>query len=258
MKEMIHTIPVNEAFASGDECPFCYLEREAEQRVIDYAIGPGASYMEPDMRATTDKEGFCGTHLKKMFDYGNALGNALILQTYFIGMMQELEQQMEDYELPEKRQLFRRKKENTSEDALTVWLDQKLDSCFICNRLHYNMERYFATFFVLLKEEEFRTRVENCKGFCMRHFLELMRQARTQLPNGQREWFYDRVFSVHWENLNRVKEDLDWLIKKYDYRYAGEDWKNSRDALNRAMQKYQGLYPADPPFKSADFGTRKK
>lgn len=30
MREQIDTIPVNEAFASGDECPFCYLERVAE------------------------------------------------------------------------------------------------------------------------------------------------------------------------------------------------------------------------------------
>ena len=29
MKEQIQTIPVNEAFDSGDECPFCWLERMA-------------------------------------------------------------------------------------------------------------------------------------------------------------------------------------------------------------------------------------
>lgn len=258
MKEMIHTVPVNEAFLSGDECPFCYLEREAEQRVINYAIGPGASYMEPEVRATTDAEGFCREHLKKLFDYGNALGNALILQTWYICMMEQLEKQMDAYELPEKKSLFRRKKESTQEDALGVFLDKTLDSCYICNRLNYNMDRYYATFFALLKEEEFRSRVENSKGFCMRHFRELMAKAKDQLPNAQREWFYDKIFYVHWENLNRVKDDLDWLIKKYDFRYAKEDWKNSRDALNRAMQKYQGSHPADPPFKSADFGTGRK
>ena len=32
MREQIETIPVNEAFLSGDECPFCYLERQAEQK----------------------------------------------------------------------------------------------------------------------------------------------------------------------------------------------------------------------------------
>ena len=82
MREHIDTIPVNEAFASGHECPFCYLERMAEQRAIRYILGPGASYMEPDVRAMTDKQGFCREHFKKMYDFSNQLGSALIMQTY--------------------------------------------------------------------------------------------------------------------------------------------------------------------------------
>ena len=54
MKETIYTIPLSEAFDSGDECPFCQLERAVEQRTIRYVLGPGASYMEPDVRAATD------------------------------------------------------------------------------------------------------------------------------------------------------------------------------------------------------------
>ena len=94
MKERIHTIPVNEAFLSGDECPFCYLERQVEQRVIKYTLGSGASYMEPEVRGETDRQGFCGAHLKKMYDFGNTLGNALILQTYFVGLFEEMEQEI--------------------------------------------------------------------------------------------------------------------------------------------------------------------
>lgn len=249
MKEQLHTIPINEAFSSDDECAFCYLERQTERRVLNYAVGPCASYMEPEVRAVTDEEGFCREHLKKMYDYGNALGNALILQTYYIGMMQELQAQMDDYELPEKRSFFRRKKAEPQESTLVPWLEKKLSSCFVCGQLESSMERYYATFFTQIKDEEFRSCVEKSKGFCMRHFLELMQRTEKQLPDQQRQWFRDQVFYVHWENLNRVKDDLDWLIKKYDYRYAGADWKNSRDALRRAMQKYQGGHPADPPFK---------
>ena len=88
MKEQIDTIPVNDAFASGDECPFCYLERKAEQSTIRYVAGPGASYMEPDVRGATDAVGFCDTHTKKLYDYGNALGSALIFQTYYAGILE--------------------------------------------------------------------------------------------------------------------------------------------------------------------------
>ena len=50
--------------------------------------------------------------------------------------------------------------------------------------------------------------------------------------------------------MERVQEDLEWFIAKFDYRNAGEPWKNSQDALLRTMQKLQGLHPSDPPFKN--------
>ena len=250
MKEQIFTIPVNEAFLSGDECPFCFLERQAEQSTIRYVAGPGASYMEPDVRGATDRVGFCNPHTKKLYDYGNTLGNALMLQTYYAGILEEFLYEAENYELPEKRSLFSKKKPQSVQDAYWQRLQQKVNSCFICDRINYHMERYFHTFFYILKEEEFRHRVENSKGFCLRHFAQLMEVSQDKLPNNQREWYYATVYKLMKENLIRVKEDLDWLIAKYDYRNASADWKNSRDALQRTMQKLQGLYPADPPYKN--------
>lgn len=111
------------------------------------------------------------------------------------------------------------------------------------------MARYYATFFHLLKEDEFRRRVENCKGFCVGHFAQLLEAAQTQLPESKREWFYCTIPQLMQSNLIRVKEDLDWFAAKFDYRNAGADWKNSKDAVQRSMQKLQGGYPADPPFR---------
>ena len=51
------------------------------------------------------------------------------------------------------------------------------------------------------------------------------------------------------ENLARVQADLDWFIAKFDYRNAGADWKNSKDAVSRSMQKLRGGYPTDGPYK---------
>ena len=249
MKEQIHTVPVNEAFVSGDECPFCWLERQAERSAIRYTLGPGASYMEPDVRAETDKAGFCGTHLQKMYDYGNSLGSALIMQTYMNILLEEMDRQMTDYEIPAKRSFFRKKTDSAGPDGLVEWVRQKGCSCWICNRVEYNMSRYYATFFALVKEAEFRARVEQSRGFCMRHFAGLLERAKEELPNGQREWFYDAVFTLMKENMARVKGDLDWFIEKFDYRNASADWRNSRDAVSRTMQKLQGIHPADPPYK---------
>lgn len=249
MREQIDTIPVNEAFSSGDECPFCYLQRQAEQRAIRYTVGPGASYMEPDVREATDRLGFCGAHLEKMYDYGNSLGNALVLQTYYVGLLKELEQQMDQFVMPGKKSLFAAKKKEEEESPLLKRLKERESTCFICQKVEYNMKRYLHTFFVLIKDAEFRAKVESCKGFCMHHFAQLLEQAQQELPNAQREWFYPTVFALMKENLARVQGDLDWFIEKFDYRNAGADWKNSRDAVSRSMQKLRAIYPADPPYK---------
>jgi hypothetical protein len=247
MREQIDTIPVNEAFEAMDECPFCALERAVEQKAIRYTAGPGASYMEPDVRAATDAMGFCRMHLKKLYDYGNSLGNALMMQTRFVGIQKELEAQLDNFEMPEKKGIFSRKPQG--ELPLLTWLQSKNRTCFLCHKIDYNMSRYYVTFFHLIKDAEFRAKVENGKGFCMHHFERLLTEAQEHLPNGQIKWFYNTVLTQMKENLARVQGDLDWFIDKFDYRNATAPWKNSKDAVSRSMQKLQGGYPADRPYK---------
>lgn len=249
MKVQIETIPVTDAFLSGDECPFCHLERLVEQRSIRYVLGSGASYMEPDMRATTDKAGFCRSHYQKMYDYGNQLGSALMLQTYMALLLEEFEQEKSAFSIPEKHSLFNRLKKTEEPSALVTWLQDKTSSCYICDHVRENMKRYYDTFFVLIRDPEFRELVEKCKGFCLPHFAELMEHAATALKNAQREWFYPTVMDLMESNLVRVKEDLDLFVDKHNYCNVGLDWKNSRDAVPRAMEKMKGGHPSDKPYK---------
>ena len=257
MRERIDTIPLNDAFDSGDECPFCFLERQAEQRAIKYTVGPGASYMEPEIRAITDREGFCRHHFKMMHEYRNQLGCALILQTYYTGLMRELEAQLDDYELPPKKGFFRKKTAEQDENPMITWMREKQGSCFVCNQLEESMQRYFDTFFAMLKDGDFREKVEGSKGFCMHHFRVLLEEAGNSLPNVQRDWFREKIPALMQENLLRVKGDLDRFVMKNDYRNAALPWENAMDAVSRGMQKLQGGHPADPVFRNADYGIRK-
>lgn len=256
MREKIDTIPLNDAFDSGDECPFCYLEREAERRAIKYTIGPGASYMEPEIRAITDTEGFCRHHFKMMYEYKNALGCALIMQTYYTGVLMELEAKLEDYELPPKKGLFRKKPAVQTEDALLAWLQEKQGSCFVCRQMDENMRRYFDTFYAMLKDAEFREKVENAKGFCLCHFRQLLERSGESLPNSQRDWFREKIPALMQENLLRMKGDLDRFVMKNDFRNASLPWENAMDAVPRGMQKLQGGLPSDPVFRNADYGIK--
>jgi len=247
MKEQIHTSPVAEAFVSQDECPFCRLERDAEHRAIRFFVGPGASYMEPEIRGITNRKGFCACHTKKLYDYGNALGSALILQTHMEDILLQLQTLSENREIPEKKGLFRKK----PEEKQTDWqqLQQRVSSCAICDQLSDSVQRHYRVFFSLLKDAEFRGYVERCNGFCLPHFVRLLQEAENHLPASQAAWFYPVVYRVMEENLQRVKSDLDLLIRKYDYRNAALPWDNARDSLQRSMQKLSGIYPADPPYR---------
>ena len=51
------------------------------------------------------------------------------------------------------------------------------------------------------------------------------------------------------ENMERLQEDVNWMIEKFDHRNANADWKTSKDAIQRGMQKLKGGYPADPVYQ---------
>ena len=244
MKAELHTSPIAAAFLSQEECPFCQLEAEAEKRAIRFFAGASASYMEPGIRGLTNRLGFCGGHMKKLYEYGNVLGNALMLQSH----MEDILLELENISLPEGTKSLFRKKSNT---AQPVWerLQQRVDSCAICDQLEESVQRHYQTFFSLLAEPEFREYVENCKGFCLRHFARLLQEADKKLPQKYAAWFYPTVHRVMKANMVRVQADLTRLVDKHDYRNTGLDWGNSKDSVPRAMQKLSGVNPAEGPYK---------
>ena len=65
----------------------------------------------------------------------------------------------------------------------------------------------------------------------------------------KRENFFNMLFPLMKSNMERMQEDINWLVEKFDYENADKDWKNSKDAVQRGMQKLKGGFPADPPYK---------
>lgn len=251
MKDKLYTIPLTEAFRAEDECPFCYIERQLEQDALNFTLGSSSSYMESDIREQTDKMGFCKDHFKKMYKYGNSLGNALILQTHFRKRNQELTKQIQAFK-PEKSGMFGKFKKTKEDgfDKISQWIAQSKETCFVCDHIKNDYDRYLDTFFYLFKNTpEFKELVKNSKGFCMHHFGELTNLVSEKLNDTQAEEYAKLIFPLMIENMNRMEEDINWLVDKYDYRNANADWKNSKDALQRGMQKINGGYPADTDYQ---------
>lgn len=249
MKEQLYTIPLNDAVNAGDECPFCFVERSLEQDSLDFVLGSCASYMESDVRALTDAQGFCREHFKKMFDYGNTLGNGWILKTHFMKTRNDLDNEIKRFR-PGKLSLADKLKGKTASNSIVDWVRSREDSCYVCRHSAEIYARYIDTFFVMFRDDDnFRSRIAASKGFCITHFGDLCAAADSKLSGPQLDAFYEMIFPLMQKNLDRLQEDVNWLIEKFDYRNADADWKESKDAVQRGMQKLKGGYPADAPLK---------
>lgn len=249
MKEKLYTIELHDALTSGDECPFCWLERKLEQEAMEFVLG--SSYMESDIRDMTDRQGFCRRHTKAMYDYGNTLGNAWILKTRMVWLRQELKKQMADFS-PQPATMFGKlKKKDGRGSSLSAWIRQEESHCYVCGRVEETYRRVLDTFVHQVKhEKEFLDLVKAGKGFCIHHFADLVEVCEQGLGKKEQDQVFPLLFEQMNRELDRIQEDIDWLIEKYDYRNADKDWKNSQDAVQRTMEKIVGGHPADPVFKS--------
>jgi hypothetical protein len=232
LKEKIHTIPVNDGFDNGGECPVCNMRKDLEVKAIDFTMGP--SYMEDDVRGETSKLGFCQEHIKLLYENQNRLGLSLILKSHMDKIIKDIEKLASSPRIPGPS-LFKKQSDNS---AIVSYMEKINDSCYICDKINRTFERYIATIFHLFRHEDsFRQKFRDCQGFCNQHYTLLYKTAPKYLSGDQLKDFTNQLNTLYIDNMKRVRDDLDWFIDKFDYRYADRPWNNSKDALPRTIIK---------------------
>lgn len=236
-KEEIYTIPVIDAFNEVCECPLCHLYRTLNQDSLDFILSP--AYMESDVRLLTNEKGFCQSHYKQLYAQPNRLGVALMLDSHMKQLKEDL-----------KRRTVRQTKANrftlkksAKQNDLNAYSQALLNNCYICQRIDGFFNRYLDTFFYLWKKEaDFRQTLATNKGFCLQHFTILFDLAPKHLKGDALDAFTEILVKSQEANFNRVLDDLEWFINKYDYRYANEPWKSSKDAIVRSIEKVASIH----------------
>lgn len=230
LKEQLYTIPVNDAFSVDCECPICEMYKELEKNAVEFTMGP--SYMEDDVREVTDKVGFCTNHIRKLLKMENKLGISLVLHSHMVKTNKDIKQLSQSN--GKSSTLFKKKDIST----LTDYLHTLNSSCYVCNRIEETFKRYLRTIHYLWdKEESFKKKYAASKGFCTKHYEALLVEARNNLSGSSLDNFIEETNRIYLENMQRVTDDLEWFIDKFDYRHKDEPWKNSKDALPRAITK---------------------
>lgn len=253
MKEKIYTIPVTDAFKEECECPVCLLEKKLEDEYIDYILGP--SLMEPESRMATNNNGFCRRHFKQLYNrQSSRLGLGLIIDTHLYDQNNKLkkifENKIETLKKESEISLIKSisnkiSSKQTETERLLDEIIAKLtileDTCTICSKLSYTLDRYVDVILYLwFSEEDFKQLFNSKKGFCLKHLRLLLEGVKKYLGPKEAAVFVSNLLNMQFENLERIQQEVNWFTKKFDYRYNDAPWGNSKDALPRSIQKIVG------------------
>ena len=224
--EQIYTIPVGEAFDLVGEkpecgCPFCVLYRKLQNDEIDIILG--ASMMEPDIRIKTNEHGFCLSHYTMMLGRKRMLGMGLILESHLAEVKKKLDGPV----------IFGDKR------AAAVSALGKLEcDCYVCSRIDKNLNAMIATASYLWESDsnDFRRRFAGAPYFCLPHYRALIDYSSKKMNKRLFRDFYDVAHGIEEKYIDELTGDVSWFCKKFDYRYDEEPWKDSKDAVERAVK----------------------
>lgn len=221
MRDSILTIPISEILEPREGCPICRMRDMLEQRTVEYIMG--AAMMEPDVRIETNRAGFCHTHFQQMMKQKNRLSLALMLQTH----LEEVD-----------RQLFSRKKLFEPKNARRAKLSQINESCFVCEKVDWGMERLMRTFFEMSSHSDIKQLLSEQEYICLPHFDLLQSLAPAYLQKYELDSFNKLISSLTENYIAVLYKDVSQYCSMYDYRNTGKDadWGNSRDSIERAVK----------------------
>lgn len=221
MRESILTIPISEILEPRDGCPICRMRDMLEQRTVEYIMG--AAMMEPDVRIETNRAGFCHVHFQQMMKQKNRLSLALMLQTHLAAVDQEL---------------FSRKKLFEPKNARKQKLSQINESCFVCEKVDWGMERLMRTFFEMVTHSDIKQLMSEQEYICLPHYDLLQSLAPAYLQKQELDSFTKLISGLTEKYIASLYEDVSHYCNMYDYRNTGKDadWGNSKDSIERAIK----------------------
>jgi hypothetical protein len=197
MRESLLTIPVNEVFEPKCGCPICLLRDTIEEHICDYIMG--AAMMEPDVRISTNQEGFCLSHYEKMLRMNNRLSLALMLDTH----LQTIR------ETRFKSGLFKKKPQPYQQ------------TCFVCSKISWGVHHTLKTVYTMFtKDPDFRKLFMEQEFYCLPHYHLMLSFGQEQMNKkdyGEFEKALNDFMASYTEKLN---EDVHAFCNSFDYRNA--------------------------------------
>lgn len=250
MRYHIDTIPVWDALKADTECPLCALRRKTERLLLERSLG--ASVMSPDTRIRVNESGFCPTHQVMMFKTagGNRLGHGLMMLSHLQTIRPRIDKALgrgKGSQTPAGlSRLLKSSRPSAAESALSVFYDR----CVLCEELKEQEKRQAASLIHLWKTDAaFRKAFSESKGLCVPDAEKTLHMAGEFLSGDQLSAFEQEVSGLLSASLKRLEDELNWFTLKFDYRNAEKPWGDSKDALERTVNKLRGWCLGSEPMQ---------
>lgn len=244
MQYHLDTIPVWDALRLGGPCPLCALHFAEEQREVERTLG--GAVMEPDERIRVNRTGICAAHHRQLSAQSNKLGHSLLMDSHTLEVLPRLEKAQKSLG-GGKGGLFRPANAGGLDKAIAL-LDEMSGSCVICDELEVHMARYLYTYTQLWKTDvKFREEWNRSQGVCLPHAADLLRAAQRHLGAADQAEFASSVLSLTHKALEEDEQDLKWFTLKFDYRNQDKPWGNSKNALERTVNRLRGWCLGEEP-----------
>jgi hypothetical protein len=132
---------------------------------------------------------------------------------------------------------------------LTKKLKENTESCIICDKIEFHMERYFKTVPALYKDDsKFRDKNFNeVNGFCYPHFIRLVENSAKAGKYSKQ--FLETIIEKEKASLTKLKEEIDEFTLAFDYRNKTLPSKESSVSLKTCRLKVYGDFPLPPERK---------
>ena len=233
MKPNITTIPISEIFTDTDGCPICRMRRMLEEQYVEYITG--AAMMAPDVRVKTNKTGFCHRHFSMMVNTGPRLSNALLLQTH----IDEL-----------RKKVFPKKNTDIPDKKMLAAIRENDGTCYVCDRIDFDILHLLSTVYVQYgADESFREQYRAQDFICLDHYALVMANvSKKAMDKKTFVRFCEDTNALSKGYMDKLYDSVTHFTTMFDYRNAGGDYKDSKDAIERSV-RFLTSYPVDESLK---------
>ncbi len=197
-------IALEEALRQG-ECALCWLAHRHLLRRVDSLLNEHVT--DPQWRQLLrEGNGFCAYHAQLVLSRAHVLSVAIIAEDLLSSVSPTP---------PAKRQS-------------AAW------RCQLCEAQSHDVMQSARLLAQLLSDGEWRTRYEASQGLCLPHLRQVLQVA----PNGVQAWLVANE-TRRWQAL---RQQLQEVIRKHDYRFQHEPWGEEVGSWQRAMHKLFGVF----------------